>query len=101
MSTTDGAPVAQADRDLLEAITGGHFAFRPKAEAERLQLLANHRQQPAADLELIARRIVEWVRAVDDDPDDLAYLNGSDGWNDIRETAAMARRALGLEAPRG
>ncbi|MCC4234508.1 hypothetical protein LL253_17690 [Sphingobium soli] len=49
-------------------------------------------------LELIARRVVEWVRAVDDDADDLDYLNGPDGWNDIRETAAMARAIVGGEA---
>lgn len=46
-------------------------------------------------LELIARRVVEWVRAVDDDSDDLDYLNGPDGWNDIRETASMAAAIVG------
>lgn len=51
------------------------------------------------DLQLVARRIVEWVRAGDAD-DDLDYLNGPDGWADIRETAQMARDALASGEPR-
>lgn len=54
---------------------------------------AAHEPANVTDLQLIARRIVEWVRAVDSD-DDLDYLNGPDGWADIRETAQMARDAL-------
>jgi Restriction alleviation protein Lar len=44
-------------------------------------------------LTIVAKRIVEWMRAVDDEADDLAYLN-ADGWADMRETAQMARTAL-------
>lgn len=35
--------VTQADRELLEAITGGNFDFKPKAKAERLEMIARHR----------------------------------------------------------
>lgn len=47
----------------------------------------------APDLLLVALRVVEWMRAVDDGGDDLEYLN-RDGWDDMRETAEMARRAV-------
>lgn len=43
---------------------------------------------------VIAKRIVEWVRAVDDETDDLEYLNSGEGWDDIHETAEMAKRAI-------
>lgn len=49
----------------------------------------------AEELVLVAKRVVEWMRAVDDEEDDLQYLNGSaDGWGDMRETAAIAAAAL-------
>lgn len=52
----------------------------------------------AADerLSLVARRIVHWVEAVEDLDDDLEYLNSRDGWDDIHETAMLAREALNV-----
>lgn len=46
---------------------------------------------------LIARRVVEWMRAVDDIQDDLEYLNSGDGWDDMRETAAMAALVIAAQ----
>lgn len=63
--------------------------MRPEGEvAANARLIA-----ASPELLLVAKRIAEWVRAVDEDGDDLTYLN-SDGWADVRETADMARAAI-------
>lgn len=49
------AIVSQRDRELLEAITGGNFDFKPKAKRERLQMIATYRAEiEAATIERCA-----------------------------------------------
>lgn len=46
--------ITDADRALLEAITGGNFDFRPKAKKERLAMIAAFRVEAAANAQAIA-----------------------------------------------
>jgi len=52
--------IKQEDRDLLNAITGDAFRFRPHAEQERLEVIALFRAGIERDAEA---RVVAWLRA--------------------------------------
>ncbi len=100
-----GVQVTQADRELLDAICGPYFTFKPAATRERLQMIARHREQAERGLRELARAnndlarmqaaqlrdmrasnaaIIEalapFVDALDDWGDDTAYLDRSNIW---------------------
>lgn len=58
--------VEQVDWDLLKAFTGGLFEFKPKAEADRLELIAAFRIEATRTLSAEVEALREFYQAVHD-----------------------------------
>lgn len=89
--------VEQIDRDLLDAICGEHFEFRPSVKRDRLAMIAAHREAERARM-IAAMREPDALERLLDAVTDVANIVSYDGYYEIDKESATNALDAALSA---